>query len=105
MELTGRWRGEYYDSSGFHSLDLLVKGSSSGTVVVDTCENIDVADFSAKEGNVKGTFTYNIPEEYARWGTSKLSKVEIDLKAVNGKLKGVLHTNRGSAFIEMEKNS
>jgi hypothetical protein len=105
MELTGRWRGEYYDSSGFHSLDLLVKGFSSGTVVVDTCENIDVADFSAKEGNVKGTFTYNIPEEYARWGTSKLSKVEIDLKAVNGKLKGVLHTNRGSAFIEMEKNS
>ena len=103
MELTGKWSGEYYDSSGFHYLELLVGGSSSGTVIAHTGEKIELEDFSAKEGKVKGTFTYNIPEEYARWGTNKLLKVDIDLLATEGKLKGVLRTNRGSAFIEMEK--
>jgi hypothetical protein len=103
MELTGKWSGEYYDSSGFHYLELLVGGSSSGTVIAHTGEKIELEDFSAKEGKVKGTFTYNIPEEYARWGTNKLLKVDIDLLATEGKLKGVLRTTRGSAFIEMEK--
>jgi len=103
MELAGKWSGEYYDSSGFHYLELLVGGSSSGTVIAHTGEKIELEDFSAKEGKVKGTFTYNIPEEYARWGTNKLLKVDIDLLATEGKLKGVLRTTRGSAFIEMEK--
>ncbi len=105
MELTGKWSGEYYDSSGFHSLELLVEGSSSGTVIAHTGEKIELEDFNAKEGKVKGTFTYNIPEEYARWGTNKLLKVDIDLLATDGKLKGVLRTTRGNAFIEMKKKA
>jgi CubicO group peptidase (beta-lactamase class C family) len=105
MELVGTWSGEYYDSYGFHELELLIEGSSSGTVIAHTGEKIELMDFSAKEGKVRGTFTYNIPDEYARWGTNKVSKVDIDLSATDGKLKGVLRTPRGSALIEMGKKA
>jgi hypothetical protein len=103
MDSVGKWSGEYYDSYGFHELELLIEGSSSGTVIAHTGEKIELMDFSAKEGKVRGTFTYNIPDEYARWGTNKVSKVDIDLSATDGKLKGVLRNPRGSALIELEK--
>lgn len=102
LRLIGEWEGEYHDSSGFHQLELTVVGACKGTVKGPSSELIELSDFTAKDGEVKGTFSFRIPDEYARWGTREFSEIVIELKAVEGKLKGVLRTAGGGAFIEME---
>lgn len=103
LELMGSWMGEYYDSTGFHRLELDIKGPSKGDVITPSGETIELSDINAQKGKVTGSFRYVIPEEYARWGTTKQAEVKFEFTATDGKLKGVIRTNRGSAFIEMEK--
>ena len=103
VELIGRWVGEYYDSTGFHRLELDIKGPSSGSVKIPSGEKLELSDLSAEKGKVVGSFKYLIPEEYARWGTIKEAEVKIELTATEGRLKGIIRTNRGSALIDMEK--
>ncbi|MBD3206801.1 serine hydrolase [Candidatus Bathyarchaeota archaeon] len=103
LELIGSWVGEYYDSTGFHRLELDIKGPSKGDVITPSGETIELSDINAQKGKVTGSFKYVIPEEYARWSTTKQADVKFEFTATDGKLKGVIRTNRGSAFIEMEK--
>lgn len=103
LELTGRWGGEYYDSSGFHDVVLDIRDDSSGSIIIDA-EEIALEDFRAKDGVVKGSFSYRIPEIYARWGTVDRVKMNIELKATEGYLKGVLRRVTGGAMsIELDK--
>jgi len=103
IELIGRWVGEYYDSTGVHRLELYIKGHFSGSVKIPSGEKLELIDISAENGKVTGSFKYPIPKEYARWGTIKQAESKLELTATEGQLKGVIRTNRGSAFIEMEK--
>ncbi|MFW6109100.1 MAG: serine hydrolase domain-containing protein [archaeon] len=103
LELTGRWGGEYYDSSGFHDVVLDIRDDSSGSIIIDA-EEIALEDFKAEDGIVKGSLSYRIPEIYARWGTVDRVEMNIELKATEGYLKGVLRRVTGGAMsIELDK--
>lgn len=97
LELKGSWRGEYYDSSGFHMLELSIKDEDHGNITDSHGETMDLDEFKASTGKVKGIFMYRIPKEYARWGTSDHRDISMELIAVSGKLKGILRRSGGIA--------
>jgi CubicO group peptidase (beta-lactamase class C family) len=91
LELRGIWRGEYHDSSGFHTYDLSID-MDHGIISDPSGETVVLDSFKATSGKVTGGFLYRLPKEYARWGTSESTEICLELKAVKGKLKGVLRS-------------
>ncbi|MBD3171642.1 serine hydrolase [Candidatus Bathyarchaeota archaeon] len=103
LELTGNWGGEYYDSYGFHDVVLQIISDSKGTIQIDD-EEIKVEDLKAENGLVEGKFVYHIPEIYARWGTVDQVEMNIELRATEEHLKGVLRKTMGGAMsVELDK--
>jgi CubicO group peptidase (beta-lactamase class C family) len=92
LDLEGKWKGEYNDSSGFHTLELVIKDEAHGIIGEPQGEPSILDEFSAKDGKVSGAFRYTFPEEYARWGTSNYIDVSLELSAISGHLKGVLRS-------------
>ena len=103
LDLRGTWRGEYYDSSGFHIFELTIKDESIATVKGPGGMSITSNDFDAKAGKVTGGFSYRIPEEYARWGTKEYADANVELYAVEGKLKGTLSVGAAKTLVELER--
>jgi CubicO group peptidase (beta-lactamase class C family) len=101
MELKGTWRGEYYDSSGFHVLELAIEDEATATVKGPRGESITPSEFEAKNGEVTAVFGYRIPEEYARWGTKEQAEVSLELYAYEGKLKGTLGVGGSKTLVEL----
>jgi hypothetical protein len=97
------WRGEYYDSSGFHEFELVIEDEATATVKGPSGESITPGEFGAKNGEVAGVFSYRIPEEYARWGTKEHAHVNVELYAVGGKLVGILGIGSSKTRLELEK--
>ncbi|MFH1180308.1 MAG: serine hydrolase domain-containing protein [Candidatus Bathyarchaeota archaeon] len=96
LVLEGDWRGEYHDSSGFHTLELTIEDEHHGTLKGPQGETIVLEKFNANNGLVTGCFQYKLPKEYARWGTSDHVEASLELKAIKGNLKGALKS-RGMA--------
>jgi len=105
LDLRGAWRGEYYDSSGFHFFELVIKDEAAAMVKGPKEESIKPSDFDAKSGKVTGRYSYRIPEEYARWGTKEYAEVDVELYAHEGKLKGTLDIGGSKTLVELEKTS
>ncbi len=103
MELSGAWRGEYYDSSGFHDFELAIEDEATATVKGPRGESVTPSEFEAKNGEVAAVFRYRIPEEYARWGTKEHAEVRIELYAHEDKLKGLLCVGDSKTVVELEK--
>ncbi len=104
-DLKGNWRGEYYDSSGFHIVEISIEDEERAMVKGPQGESVSPSDFEAKSGKVMGTFSYRIPEEYARWGTKEYGNVYVELYARDGKLKGTLSVGAAKTLIELEKTT
>jgi CubicO group peptidase (beta-lactamase class C family) len=105
LELKGTWKGEYYDSSGFHTLELIIEDETHGSVKETGGETIGLEELKAASGEITGAFRYSRPREYARWGTSDYDDVSVELIAVNGKLRGVLRSRGVATRITFEKAS
>jgi len=103
MELKGVWRGEYYDSSGFHEFELVVEDEATATVKGPRGESVTPGEFEAKNGGVIGVYRYRIPEEYARWGTKEHADVNVELYAVGGRLVGTLGVGGSRTVVELER--
>jgi hypothetical protein len=103
MELNGTWRGEYYDSSGFHVFELIIEDEATATVKGPGGECVTPGEFEAKNGEVAGLFIYRIPEEYARWRTKEYAEVSVELYAHEGKLEGTLGVGDSKTLVELEK--
>lgn len=103
MDLRGAWRGEYYDSSGFHVIDLVIEDEATATVNGPTGERVTPSEFEAKDGRIACVFRYRIPEEYARWGTRENADVDVKLYAVEGRLKGTLAVGGSRTLVELER--
>ena len=104
-DLVANWTGEYYDAYGFHKIELKIANRNSATVNGPNGEYITLRDFRAELGQVTGQGTFRIPRDYARWGTSDYIDVKIDLKAVNGKLIGLLLSPGGAEKLILEKDN
>jgi len=102
-ELFGVWRGEYVDSAGFHTLELVVENESKATATDKDGKRIPLEGFKAESGRVTGGCTFKIPEEYARWGTINELQVTFVLAAVDGKLKGLIETPVAKLPLILEK--
>jgi hypothetical protein len=102
-DLVGTWIGEYVDSYGFHDMELRVQDRGSGVANGSNGEYIKLEGFQAELGEVSGRGSFRIPREYALWGTSDYSEVELSLKAVEGKLVGLLTSNFGATKIELKR--
>ena len=103
MYLRGTWRGEYYDSSGFHVFELIIEDEATATVKETRGESVTPSEFDAKSGKVTGVFSYRIPEEYARWGTREYADVNVELYALEGKLRGRLGVGDSKTLVELER--
>jgi len=103
MELKGTWRGEYYDSSGFHDFELVVEDEATATVKGPRGESVTPGEFEAKNGEVIGVYRYRIPEEYARWGTKEHAEVNVELYAIGGRLVGTLGVGGSRTVVELER--
>jgi len=103
MELKGAWRGEYYDSSGFHDFELVVEDEATATVKGPRGESVTPGEFEAKNGEVIGVYRYRIPEEYARWGTKEHAEVNVELYAIGGRLVGTLGVGGSRTVVELER--
>ncbi len=103
LDLNGVWVGEYYNSYGFHKLELIISDRHNATVKDPQGEVVTLMDFRAELGQVTGHCKFRIPVIYARWRTSDWIETQIELKAIDGKLKGVLKTEGESDLIELIK--
>jgi CubicO group peptidase (beta-lactamase class C family) len=103
VELVGKWAGEYYDAHGFHNLNLNIKDRTHATASGPSGEYATLLGFRAELGYVTGQGTFRIPREYARWGLDDYIEVNIDLKAVDRKLIGLLSSINGAQKIILEK--
>jgi CubicO group peptidase (beta-lactamase class C family) len=103
LELKGTWTGEYYDSYGFHTLELTIEDEATAVVKGPKGESVSPSEFEVKTGKVTGVFSYRIPEEYARWGTREYADVHVILYARDGKLKGTLSVGAAKTLVELER--
>lgn len=101
-DVGGVWRGEYYDSAGFHTVEMNV-AESSASVTVAGHEPAEVEGYAMEAGRVSGSFLYVLPPEYARWGTRDQVEVGFELYAQEGKLKGFLRPPSGAIRVELER--
>jgi hypothetical protein len=102
-DLIADWVGEYYDSYGFHKVDLRIIDRNNAILNGPDGEYVTLRDFRAELGQVTGQGILRIPREYARWGTSDYADVKLDLKASNGKLMGLLSSHGGAEKLVLEK--
>jgi CubicO group peptidase (beta-lactamase class C family) len=102
-ELVGDWLGEYYDAHGFHTIELRIVNRTNATVSDPRGEYISLRGFRAELGQVTGQGTFRIPREYARWGTNDYVDVKIELKAIDGKLIGLLSSPGGAEKLVLQK--
>jgi hypothetical protein len=105
LVLKGKWRGEFYDSFGFHTIEIIVTEETKGTIMGPHGETLPLDKFLAKEGKILGSFIYKLPEKFARWGTLDSREVNLDLSAISGKLKGFLRSGGASIPITMVKTT
>jgi len=105
LELIGKWIGEYNDSHGFHTLELVVKDETNGTLREPQGEPVPINEFNAKDGKVSGAFKYVLPKGYAQWGTRDYITYRLELSAVKGNLKGFLKSHVSSIPITMIKHT
>ena len=105
LELTGRWKGEYYDSHGFHTLELNIIDETHGTIKEPQRETPKIDEFSAVDGKVTGEFRYILPKGYARWGTKDYKDIRFELSAVDGQLKGLLKSDASLMLITLKKTT
>lgn len=103
VDLTGVWVGEYYDSFGFHELELRISDRHNATVKDPQGEVVTLMDFRAEFGQVAGHCAFRIPAIYARWRTSDWIEIQIELKAIDGKLRGVIKKEGESEKIGLIK--
>jgi len=102
-DLTGTWRGEYYNSSGFHTVELVIDGSTSARATDMEGNWVPLEEFRAEAGKISGGVRFTIPEEYARWGTEKEIKVRFELAAVGGKLRGLIRSGVSALPLTLER--
>jgi hypothetical protein len=102
-DLVANWSGEYYDASGFHHLHLRITSRTTANVSGPNGEYTPLRGFRAELGYVTGHSIIKIPREYARWGTNDYADIKIELKAVEGKLNGLLHGPNGASRLTLEK--
>jgi len=102
-DLVGDWVGEYYDAYGFHDVELRIADRTNAAVSGPNGEYVTLRGFRAELGQVTGQGTFRTPREYARWGTSDYVDVKVDLKAIGGKLLGLLSSPGGAEKIVLEK--
>ena len=103
LDLKGTWRGEYYDSSGFHVVEISIEDEARATVKGPQGESVSPSEFEAKSGKVTGVFSYRIPEEYARWGTREYADAHFELYGHEGKLTGTLSVGAAKMLVELER--
>jgi len=103
LDLKGTWRGEYYDSSGFHVVEISIEDEAITTVKGPDGESVSPSEFEAKSGKVTGVFSYRIPEEYARWGTREYADAHFELYGHEGKLTGTLSVGAAKMLVELER--
>lgn len=104
-ELKGIWIGEYYDSYGFHTLELIVEDQTHGSVRDPQGIIRSLTDFKAINGEISGSFRYELPREYARWGTKDYADANLELKAVKGELRGFIRSRGAASRITLKKIS
>ncbi len=102
-DLIGDWVGEYYDAYGFHNVELRIANRTNATVSGPNGEYVTLQGFRAELGQVTGQGTFRVSREYARWGTSDYMDVNIDLKAIDGKLIGLLSSPSGTEKLVLQK--
>jgi|GEM_PF-2375611 len=102
-DLTGTWRGEYHDSSGFHTVELAIDGPTSARATDTEGNWVALEEFRAEAGKVSGGARFTIPEEFARWGTEKEISVRFELAAVGGKLKGLIRSGVSALPLTLER--
>ena len=103
LDLKGTWKGEYYDSSGFHVVEISIEDEARATVKGPQGESVSPSEFEAKSGKVTGVFSYRIPEEYARWGTREYADAHFELYGHEGKLTGTLSVGAAKMLVELER--
>jgi len=103
-DLTGAWVGKFHNSYGFHTLRLEIEGSEKASVTDEKGKVIELVGFTAESGVVKGSWMFEIPPEYARWGLLKEVEVNFELKAIDGQLKGLLRSPGGAIPITFERD-
>jgi len=101
--LVGSWRGEYFDSSGFHELRLMVESSTEAIILDERETRIALDGFTAEAGKVIGNCRFTLPEEYARWGVEDEVEIKLELTAVDDRLKGLIHAHRVALPITLER--
>ncbi len=104
LELKGMWKGEYWNSTGFHILELTIKDESHGTIKDPQGETLNITDFKATKGKITGSFRYKLPEEYAKWGTSDYSDVSLELTAIDREIHGVIRSRGATNRITLTKS-
>ena len=101
--LVGTWVGEYYDAYGFHGVEVRVLDRYTATISGPNGEDVPLLSFRAELGQATGRGSFRIPREYARWGTSDYIDVQVDLKAIDGKLMGLLSNPSGKVKLVLVK--
>jgi hypothetical protein len=102
-DLVANWSGEYYDAYGFHTIYLRITSRTAATVSGPNAEYAPLRGFRAELGCVTGQSTIRIPREYAWWGTNDNADIIIELKAVEGRLIGLLSGPGGASKLALEK--
>jgi len=105
VELKGVWVGEFYDSFGFHMLELIVEDHAHGSIRDHQGIIRNLTDFKAIDGEVSGSFRYELPDEYARWGTKEYIDVNLELKATKDGLKGFIKSRGAVSKINLKRVS
>lgn len=102
-DLKGSWSGEYFDDSGFHMFNIRIEGEYKAMAMDQRGEWVDLHEFRAQFGRVEGKGRFRVPIEYARWDVSDWIDVNIQLVAVDGKLKGLIKTKASNIPVTLEK--
>ena len=102
-DLIGDWVGEYYDAYGFHNVELRIANRTNATMSGPNGEYVTLQGFRAELGQVTGQGTFRVSREYARWGTNDYVDVNLDLKAIDGKLIGLLSSQSGTEKLVLQK--
>jgi CubicO group peptidase (beta-lactamase class C family) len=104
LKLQGKWVGEYYNSSGFHTLELDIKNNEKTTLCELHGDLMNLKNFKAEKGKISGSFRYLLPKEYARWGTKDHIDINLELVATEGQLKGLIKSYQSSIPITLIRN-
>jgi CubicO group peptidase (beta-lactamase class C family) len=79
-DLRGHWRGEYVHTYGFYTLELKISDELRGSATDMAGGWHPIDEFRAERGEVRGSYRFKPPEEYALWGAGEF-RVELELYA------------------------